>query len=67
MIGADGLNGELPGLTFVLLPMGMHVSVCTCVSVQGSKAGKDWGQEEKGATEGEMVGWQHQLKGPESE
>ena len=30
-------------------------------------AGKDWGQEEKGATEDETVGWHHQLKGPESE
>ena len=27
-------------------------------------AGKDWGQEEKGTTEGEMVGWHHQLNGP---
>ena len=26
-------------------------------------AGKDWGQEEKGATEDEMVGWYHQLNG----
>ena len=26
-------------------------------------AGKDWGQEEKGATENEMVGWYHQLSG----
>ena len=25
-------------------------------------AGKDWQQEEKGATEGEMVGWHHKLK-----
>ena len=24
-------------------------------------AGKDWGQEEKGMTEDEMVGWHHQL------
>ena len=24
-------------------------------------AGKDWGQEEKGAMENEMVGWYHQL------
>ena len=24
-------------------------------------AGKDWGQEEKGMTENEMVGWHHQL------
>ena len=26
-------------------------------------AGKDWGQEEKGAAEDEMVGWHHQLNG----
>ena len=26
-------------------------------------AGKDWGQEEKGATEDDMVGWHHQLDG----
>ena len=30
-------------------------------------ARKDWGQEEKGATEDEMVGWHHQLNGPEFE
>ena len=24
-------------------------------------AGRDWGQEEKGTTEDEMVGWHHQL------
>ena len=30
-------------------------------------AGKDWGQEEKGMTEGEMVGWYHQLDGHEFE
>ena len=26
-------------------------------------AGKDWGQEEKGTTEDEMVGWHHRLEG----
>ena len=26
-------------------------------------AGKDWGQEEKGTTEGEMVRWHHQVNG----
>ena len=26
-------------------------------------AGKDWGQEEKGATENEMIGWHHRLNG----
>ena len=30
-------------------------------------AGKDWGQEEKGTTEDEMVGWHHRLKGHEFE
>ena len=28
-------------------------------------AGKDWGQEEKGTIEDEMVGWHHQLNGHE--
>ena len=28
-----------------------------------SDAGKDWGQEEKGTTEDEMVGWHHRLDG----
>ena len=28
-------------------------------------AGKDWGQEEKGMMEDEMVGWHHQLNGHE--
>ena len=30
-------------------------------------AGKDWKQEEKGTTEGEMVEWHHQLNGREFE
>ena len=29
--------------------------------------GKDWGQEEKGTAEDEMVGWHHRLDGHESE
>ena len=32
-----------------------------------SDAGKDWGQEEKGTAEDEMVGWHHQLNGCEFE
>ena len=32
-----------------------------------SDAGKGWGQEEKGLTENEMVGWHHWLKGHEFE
>ena len=30
-------------------------------------AGRDWGQEEKGTTEDEMVGWHHGLDGHEFE
>ena len=36
-------------------------------SLEKTDAGKDWGQEEKGTTEDEMVGWHHQLNGHESE
>ena len=32
-----------------------------------SDAERDWGQEEKGATEEEMAGWHHRLDGRESE
>ena len=32
-----------------------------------SDAGRDWGQEEKGATEDEMAGWHHRLDGCEFE
>ena len=32
-----------------------------------SDAGKDWGQEKKGMTEDEMVGWHHRLDGHEFE
>ena len=32
-----------------------------------SDAGRDWGQEEKGTTEDEMVGWHHWLDGHEFE
>ena len=48
----------------------MHVSVSTAKSWLTGKdpdAGKDWGQEEKGLTEDEMVGWHHWLNGHEFE
>ena len=32
-----------------------------------SDAGRDWGQEEKGTTEDEMAGWNHQLDGRQFE
>ena len=37
------------------------------LTVKGPDAGTDLRQEEKGTTEDEMVGWHHQLKGPEFE
>ena len=36
-------------------------------SFEDSDAGKDWGQEERGMTENEMVGWHHRLNGHEFE
>ena len=35
--------------------------------LKDSDVGRDWGQEEKGTTEGEMAGWHHGLDGRESE
>ena len=32
-------------------------------SLEKTDAGRDWGQEERGTTEDEMVGWHHQLSG----
>ena len=39
----------------------------TADSVEDSDVGKDWGQEEKGATEDEMVGWHEWLNEHEFE
>ena len=36
-------------------------------SLEKTDAGRDWGQEEKGTTEDEMVGWHHPLNGHEFE
>ena len=36
-------------------------------NVKDPDAGKDWGWEEKGTTEDEVVGWHHQLNGDEFE
>ena len=35
--------------------------------LETTDAEKDWGKEEKGVTEDEIVGWHHQLNGYESE
>ena len=34
---------------------------------KSSDAGKDWGQEEKGMTQNEIIGWHHWLNGHEFE
>ena len=39
----------------------------TVGSLEKTHAGRGWGQEEKGTTEDEMVGWHHGLDGRESE
>ena len=36
-------------------------------SAKDPDAGKDWGHEEKGTTEDEMIGWHHRLNGHEFE
>ena len=36
-------------------------------SLEKTDTGRDWGQEEKGTTEGEMAGWHHRLDGREFE
>ena len=41
--------------------------VKSCLIGKDSDAGRDWGQEEKGTTEDEMVGWHYQLDGREFE
>ena len=47
--------------TSVLWPPDMKISPLG----KDPDSGKDWGQEEKGSTEEEMVGWHHWLKGHE--
>ena len=39
----------------------------SCLIGKDPDAGRDWGQEEKGTTEDEMVGWHHRLDGHEFE
>ena len=45
------------------------VLICVSLIIAGKDpdTGRDWGQEEKGATEDEMAGWHHQLDGYEFE
>ena len=39
----------------------------SAAAAAGPDAGKDWGREEKGVTEDEIVGWHHRLNGHEAE
>ena len=39
----------------------------SCLIGKDPDAGRDWGQEEKGATEDEMAGWHHRLNAHEFE
>ena len=41
--------------------------VKSCLIGKDFDAGRNWGQEKKGTTEDEMVGWHHRLDGHESE
>ena len=56
-IGRTGVEAEIP----ILWPP----SVKNWFIGKDPDAGKDWGWEEKGTTEDEMVGWHHQLNGHE--
>ena len=49
------------GRTDAEAPVLWPPDVKNCLIGKGPDAGKDWRWEEKGTTEDEMVGWQHQL------
>ena len=55
------------GRTDVEAPILWPPEVKSWLTGKDPDAGNDWGQKEKGATEDEMVGWYHQLNGPEFE
>ena len=57
----EGLDAEAE--TLILWPP----DVKSWLIGKDSDAGRDWGQEEKGMTENEMVGWLHWLDGHELE
>ena len=56
-IGRTDIEAETP----ILWPP----DVKSWLILEDPDAGKDWGQEEKGTTEDEMVGWHHWLNGHE--
>ena len=56
-IGRTDVEAEIP----ILWPPGVK----SWLIWKDSDAGRDWGQEEKGTTQDEMVGWHHWLNGYE--
>ena len=58
---------SLEGLMLKLKPILWPPDVKRWLIWKDPDAGKDWGREEKGTTEDEMVGWHHQLNGHEFE
>ena len=60
-------NLELATLYSSCLPILWPPNVKSQLTGKDPDAGKDWGREEKGMTEDEMVGWHHLLNGHEFE
>ena len=54
-------GGSLEGLMLKLKLPYFGYLMWRVDSLGKTDAGRDWGQEEKGTTEDEMVGWHHQL------
>ena len=59
------LEYSLQGLMLKLKPQYFGHLMWSANSLEDSDSGKDWRWEEKGTTEGEMVGWHHRLNGHE--
>ena len=54
----------------LILKLKLHYFGCLMGRADSKKdpdSGKDWGQEEKGSTENDLVGWYHPLSGHEFE
>ena len=54
---------SLEGLIWAETPVLLPPNAKSWLICKDPDPGKDWGQEEKGTTEGEMVGWHHWLNG----
>ena len=57
-------QNDVPQILFYGMLRSIHAK--SWLIGEDSDAGRDWGQEEKGTTEDEMVGWHHWLDGRES-